>query len=192
MAEPLLSSRPRLRGSPSQQLPGSRAPLLCQPTLLLGATTTTTTFRGVNLNSRNSSQVLWPPGGRSNFSLGFDEPTEQPVRRNKMASNIFGTPENAPSWGKLAGATSSGGREDSKPPGPQGRNSSEANSGDFLDLKGEGDVHENMDTDLQASLGQSKEKPMPVTPVPSPVTPFPVPSQRNPLVASPAGSLYLP
>ncbi|XP_055431080.1 jupiter microtubule associated homolog 1 isoform X1 [Bubalus kerabau] len=104
--------------------------------------TTTTTFKGVDPNSRNSSRVLRPPGGGSNFSLGFDEPTEQPVRRNKMASSIFGTPEeNPPSWAKSAGAKSSGGREDSESSGPQRRNSSEANSGDFLDLKGEGDVH---------------------------------------------------
>ncbi|KAI4556697.1 hypothetical protein R6Z07F_011223 [Ovis aries] len=143
--------------------------------------TTTTTFKGVDPNSRNSSRVLRPPGGGSNFSLGFDEPTEQPVRRNKMASSIFGTPEeNPPSWAKSAGAKSSGGREDSESSGPQRRNSSEANSGDFLDLKGEGDVHENMDTDLQATLGQSEEKPVPAAPVPSPVAPAPVPSRRNP------------
>ncbi|XP_054449312.1 jupiter microtubule associated homolog 1 isoform X2 [Pteronotus mesoamericanus] len=98
--------------------------------------TTTTTFKGVDPNSRNSSRVLRPPGGGSNFSLGFDEPTEQPVRKNKMASSIFGTPEeNPPSWAKSAGAKSSGGREDSELPGPQRRNSSEANSGDFFDLK---------------------------------------------------------
>ncbi|KAB0380964.1 hypothetical protein FD755_008748, partial [Muntiacus reevesi] len=74
---------------------------------------------------------------------------------------------------------SSGGREDSESSGPQRRNSSEANSGDFLDLKGEGDIHENVDTDLQASLGQSEEKPVPAAPVPSPVAPAPVPSWRN-------------
>jgi len=107
-----------------------------QPTSLFGTMTTTTTFKGVDPNSRNSSRVLRPPGGGSNFSLGFDEPAEQPVRRNKMASSIFGTPEeNPPSWAKSAGAKSSGGREDSESSGPQRRNSSEANAGDFLDLK---------------------------------------------------------
>ncbi|XP_055097168.1 jupiter microtubule associated homolog 1 isoform X4 [Symphalangus syndactylus] len=104
--------------------------------------TTTTTFKGVDPNSRNSSRVLRPPGGGSNFSLGFDEPTEQPVRKNKMASNIFGTPEeNQASLAKSAGAKSSGGREDLESSGLQRRNSSEASSGDFLDLKGEGDIH---------------------------------------------------
>lgn len=34
-----------------------------------------------------------------------------------------------------SGAKSSGGREDSESSGPQRRNSSEANPGDFLDLK---------------------------------------------------------
>lgn len=152
-----------------------------QPTSLLGAMTTTTTFKGVDPNSRNSSRVLRPPGGGSNFSLGFDEPTEQPVRKNKMASNIFGTPEeNQASWAKSAGAKSSGGREDLESSGLQRRNSSEASSGDFLDLKGEGDIHENVDTDLPGSLGQSEEKPVPAAPVPSPVAPAPVPSRRNP------------
>ncbi|XP_017737517.1 PREDICTED: hematological and neurological expressed 1 protein-like isoform X2 [Rhinopithecus bieti] len=151
--------------------------------------TTTTTFKGVDPNSRNSSRVLRPPGGGSNFSLGFDEPTEQPVRKNKMASNIFGTPEeNQASWAKSAGAKSSGGREDLESSGLQRRNSSEASSGDFLDLKGEGDIHvlllswttENVDTDLPGSLGQSEEMPVPAAPVPSPVAPAPVPSRRNP------------
>ncbi|KAM4844709.1 jupiter microtubule associated homolog 1 isoform 1-T1 [Thomomys bottae] len=145
--------------------------------------TTTTTFKGVDPNSRNSSRVLRPPGGGSNFSLGFDEPTEQPVRKNKMASNIFGTPEeNPPSWAKPAGAKSSGGREDLESSGSQSRSTSEASSGDFIDLKGEGDVHvhENVDTDFQGSLGQSEEKPVPAAPVPSPVAPAPAPSRRNP------------
>ncbi|KAM7334576.1 jupiter microtubule associated homolog 1 [Alexandromys fortis] len=144
--------------------------------------TTTTTFKGVDPNSRNSSRVLRPPGGGSNFSLGFDEPSEQPVRKNKMASSIFGTPEeNPPSWAKSAGAKSTtGGREDSESPGAQRSNPSEATSGDFLDLKGEGDMHENVDTDFQANLGQIEEKPVPAAPVPSPVAPAPAPSRRNP------------
>nr|XP_021523590.1 hematological and neurological expressed 1 protein-like [Aotus nancymaae] len=57
--------------------------------------TTTTTFKGVDPNSRNSSR----------------------------------------------GAKSSGGREDLESSGLQRRNSSEASSGDFLDLKGEADIH---------------------------------------------------
>lgn len=61
------------------------------------------THEGVKLTD-SLPRVLRPPGGGSNFSLGFDEPKEQPVRRNKMASSIFGTPEeNPPSWAKPSG-----------------------------------------------------------------------------------------
>ena len=148
-----------------------------------------TTFKGVDHNSRNSSRVLQPPGGGSNFSLGFDEPTEQRVRKNKMASNIFGTPEEKPpSWAKSADAKFSGGREDSLLPGTQRSNSSEASSGDFLDLKGEGDMHENVDTDFQDNLVKMEEKPVPTALVRRPV----VQPQRHPgetrLAASPAWS----
>lgn len=56
---------------------------------------------GTGCKAASPHRVLRPPGGGSNFSLGFDEPKEQPVRRNKMASSIFGTPEeNPPSWAK--------------------------------------------------------------------------------------------
>ncbi|XP_035749210.1 jupiter microtubule associated homolog 1 isoform X2 [Egretta garzetta] len=99
--------------------------------------TTTTTFSGMDPSGRNSSRVLRPPGGGSNFSLGFDEPKEQPVRRNKMASSIFGTPEeNPPSWAKSSGTKPGEIREDSESSGPQRRNSTDANCGDFVDPKG--------------------------------------------------------
>ncbi|XP_075418312.1 jupiter microtubule associated homolog 1 isoform X2 [Tenrec ecaudatus] len=98
-----------------------------------------------------------------------------------MASNIFGTSEeSSPSWTKSTGAKSSGGSEDSEPSLPQTRSSAEPNSGDCFNLKGEGDIHENVDPDLSASLGPSEEKPVPAAPVPSPVAPAPVPSRRNP------------
>ncbi|CAO2646055.1 Jupiter microtubule associated homolog 1 [Lemmus lemmus] len=96
-----------------------------------------------------------------------------------MASTIFGTPEeNPPSWAKSAG----GGLEDSESPGAQRSNSSEASSGDFLDLKpfSNSVFLENVDTDFQANLGQIEEKPVPAAPVPSPVAPAPAPSRRNP------------
>ncbi|XP_030142912.1 jupiter microtubule associated homolog 1 isoform X1 [Taeniopygia guttata] len=102
--------------------------------------TTTATFSGMDPNGRNSSRVLRPPGGGSNFSLGFDEPQEQPVRRNKMASSIFGTPEeNPPSWAKASGAKPGETRDSCESSGPQRTNSTEANCGDFVDPKG-GDV----------------------------------------------------
>ncbi|KAK2528484.1 Hn1 [Columba guinea] len=100
--------------------------------------TTTTTFSGMDPSGRNSSRVLRPPGGGSNFSLGFDEPKEQPVRRNKMASSIFGTPEeNPPSWAKSSGTKKPGEvRDGCESSGPQRRNSADANCGDFVDPKG--------------------------------------------------------
>ncbi|XP_044777753.1 jupiter microtubule associated homolog 1 isoform X1 [Neomonachus schauinslandi] len=143
--------------------------------------TTTTTFKGVDPNSRNSSRVLRPPGGGSNFSLGFDEPAEQPVRRNKMASSIFGTPEeNPPSWAKSAGAKSSGGREDSESSGPQRRNSSEANAGDFLDLK------KTWTQTCRPAWGRVRRSPCPLPLCPAQWLRPQCHPEETPLVASPA------
>uniref|UniRef100_A0A8C3RVE2 Hematological and neurological expressed 1 protein n=2 Tax=Chelydra serpentina TaxID=8475 RepID=A0A8C3RVE2_CHESE len=145
--------------------------------------TTTTTYKGVDPNGRNSSRVLRPPGGGSNFNLSFDLPKEQPVRRNKMASNIFGLPEENPiSRAGSTGAMPRGVREDSEPSGPQRINSSDANCGDFVDPKdGEsGEIFENIEADVEAAPDQSEEKTLPAAPVPSPVAPVPAPSRRNP------------
>ncbi|XP_010001036.1 PREDICTED: hematological and neurological expressed 1 protein [Chaetura pelagica] len=128
------------------------------------------------------SRVLRPPGGGSNFSLGFDEPKEQPVRRNKMASSIFGTPEeNPPSWAKSSGTKPGEIREDSESSGPQRRNSTDANCGNSVDPKGRdgaGETSENTEADVEAAPGQNEEKSLPAAPVPSPVAP--APSRRNP------------
>ncbi|NXJ88393.1 JUPI1 protein, partial [Corythaixoides concolor] len=122
------------------------------------------------------SRVLRPPGGGSNFSLGFDEPKEQPVRRNKMASSIFGTPEeNPPSWAKSSGTKPGEIREDTESSGPQRRSSTDANCGDFVDSK-----VTNTEADVEAAPGQNEEKSLPAAPVPSPVAPAPAPSRRNP------------
>ncbi|KAL0993096.1 hypothetical protein UPYG_G00103180 [Umbra pygmaea] len=53
--------------------------------------TTTTTFQGMDPGAKSSSRVLRPPGGASNISFGTDE--TPPVRKNKMASNIFAEPD---------------------------------------------------------------------------------------------------
>ncbi|NXG57612.1 JUPI1 protein, partial [Hemiprocne comata] len=125
------------------------------------------------------SRVLRPPGGGSNFSLGFDEPKEQPVRRNKMASSIFGTPEeNPPSWAKSSGTKPGEIREDPESSGPQRRNSTDANCGNFVDPKVTSFLLENTEADVEAAPGQSEEKSLPAAPVPSPVAP--APSRRNP------------
>ncbi|XP_073444130.1 jupiter microtubule associated homolog 1 isoform X1 [Dendrobates tinctorius] len=59
--------------------------------------TTTSTFKGLDPESRSSSRVLRPPGGGSSFSFGVEaSKQQQPARRHKMASNIFGIPDNEP------------------------------------------------------------------------------------------------
>ncbi|KAM3921216.1 jupiter microtubule associated homolog 1 [Leptodactylus fuscus] len=59
--------------------------------------TTTSTFQGLDPEARKSSRVLRPPGGGSSFSFGVDgSKQQQPVRRHKMASNIFGIPDDEP------------------------------------------------------------------------------------------------
>ncbi|XP_078242190.1 jupiter microtubule associated homolog 1 isoform X4 [Pogona vitticeps] len=104
--------------------------------------TTTTTFKGMDPSGRSSSRVLRPPGGGSNFNLGFDLPKEQQGgRRSKMASSIFGTPEeNPPSWARST-AKSSDISENPEELGSDRINSSDANSGDCVDPKsGEGEA----------------------------------------------------
>lgn len=46
-------------------------------------------------------------------------------------------------------------------------NTSEASSGKILELKTEGDMHDNADTDFQANLGVMESKPIPAAPVPT-------------------------
>ncbi|XP_044309901.1 jupiter microtubule associated homolog 1 isoform X1 [Varanus komodoensis] len=145
--------------------------------------TTTTTYQGMDPSGRSSSRVLRPPGGGSNFNLGFDLPKEQQgTRRNKMASSIFGTPEeNPPSWARSTAAKSSDVSETSEELGTQRTDSSDLNSGDYVDPKGrESEAPENTEVEIEAASGPSEEKPLPAAPVPSPVAPAPVPSRRNP------------
>ncbi|XP_053231831.1 jupiter microtubule associated homolog 1 isoform X1 [Podarcis raffonei] len=145
--------------------------------------TTTTTYKGMDPSGRSSSRVLRPPGGGSTFNMGFDLPKEhQNTRRHKMASNIFGTPEdNSSSWASSTAAKPSDVSENSEAPGSQRRNSSDAISGDFVDPKGgEGEAPENTEVEIEAASGPSEEKPVPAAPVPSPVAAAPAPSRRNP------------
>ncbi|XP_062264544.1 jupiter microtubule associated homolog 1-like isoform X1 [Platichthys flesus] len=71
--------------------------------------TTTTTYKGMEAGAKSSSRVLRPPGGETSFVFGTDENTT-PQRKNKMASSIFGEPEdphahrrNNPPTGAAAG-----------------------------------------------------------------------------------------
>lgn len=128
--------------------------------------TTIPTFQIVDLNSRNSSCVL-PPSGGSNFSLNFDEATEQPVKK-RISSNILGTlQEKPPTWAKSTGNKHSGGTKDLESCGTPRSNSSEASSGKISDLKGEGDMHDNADTDFQANLGVMESKLIPAGSMPT-------------------------
>ena len=97
--------------------------------------TTTVTFKGADPNSRNSFQVLQPPGGGPNLLLGFDEPTEQVEGKNKWLLTSL-TPEESPLfWAMSAGAKPSEDRESLELPGTQRINCSETSSRDFLGLK---------------------------------------------------------
>uniref|UniRef100_A0A0B8RRG7 Hematological and neurological expressed 1 protein n=1 Tax=Philothamnus irregularis TaxID=1899461 RepID=A0A0B8RRG7_9SAUR len=150
--------------------------------------TTTTTYTGMDPSGRSSSRVLRPPGGGSNFSIGFDLPKDQQGgKRNKMASSIFGTPEeNPPSWAKSA-AKSTEVEDNSEAVGSERRGSSDANSGDYVIPKGvESEAPENTE---ETASGSSEEKPLPAAPLPSPEAPVPgmnpspvapAPSRRNP------------
>ncbi|KAG7505581.1 hypothetical protein JOB18_035219 [Solea senegalensis] len=71
--------------------------------------TTTTTFKGMEPGAKSSSRVLRPPGGDSSISFGTDDGST-PQRKDKMASSIFGEPEdphahrrNNPPTGTAAG-----------------------------------------------------------------------------------------
>ncbi|XP_041434349.1 jupiter microtubule associated homolog 1 isoform X4 [Xenopus laevis] len=68
--------------------------------------TTTSMFSGLEPNTRSSSRVLMPPGGGSSFSFGVGEAqAQQPTRKHKMASDIFGVLDNEPASTKQAQET---------------------------------------------------------------------------------------
>ncbi|CAO2622783.1 Jupiter microtubule associated homolog 1 [Lemmus lemmus] len=140
---------------------------LWQPTSPIGTITTILTFRSVDLHNRNSSWDLHNRNsGGSNFSLNFEEATEQFVK--KRMSNILGTlQENFPTWTKTTNDKCSGGRKDLESSGTLRSNSSEASSGKILDLKGKGDMNDNVDTDFQANLGIMESKPIPAAFIPT-------------------------
>ncbi|KAJ1130047.1 hypothetical protein NDU88_008403 [Pleurodeles waltl] len=100
--------------------------------------TTTTTFSGVDPSGRSSSRVLRPPGGASNFSLGFGEQPDQPARKYKMASNIFGPPDDlpAPKPGKKESVSS-----DAEPSVPQRRPLPGGECGDSIEQTGDSEEY---------------------------------------------------
>ncbi|XP_029456422.1 jupiter microtubule associated homolog 1 isoform X2 [Rhinatrema bivittatum] len=127
-------------------------------------------------------KVLQPPGGGSSFSLGTGEKVQQPVRKNRMASNIFGPPEELPcttSRTNLSGDKTTG-MEDLNQSSPRRRMSS-GNCGDTAD-KGEANSFENNEMDKESGLGPYEETDPVVVPAadPTPTLPAAVPSRRNP------------
>nr|XP_060627680.1 LOW QUALITY PROTEIN: jupiter microtubule associated homolog 1-like [Anolis sagrei ordinatus] len=150
--------------------------------------TTTTMFKVMDPSGQSSSRVLCPGflepiGGGSNFNLGFDLPKDQQRgRKNKMASSIFGTPEeNPPSWAQSTESKPSDANESSEPLGLQRRNSFDASFGDCMGPKDkEGEAPENTEVETDFASDPSEEMFPLASPMPSPVAALPVPSRRNP------------
>ncbi|XP_030064169.1 jupiter microtubule associated homolog 1 isoform X2 [Microcaecilia unicolor] len=144
--------------------------------------TTTTTFQGMNPEGKSSSRVLRPPGGGSSFTLGTGETPQQSVRKNRMASNIFGPPEDSLSTAShtnIPGDKTTSVHEELNQSSPR-RSSSGGNCGDSAD-KGDANDLENNELDKSAQ-GQSEDLPSTLVPPtePTPVLPVTVPSRRNP------------
>nr|XP_015215374.1 PREDICTED: hematological and neurological expressed 1-like protein [Lepisosteus oculatus] len=62
--------------------------------------TSTNMFQGLESSGKPSSRVLRPPGGGSSDLFGVSENTSQATKPHKMASNIFGPPDEAQSGPK--------------------------------------------------------------------------------------------
>nr|XP_033816989.1 jupiter microtubule associated homolog 1 [Geotrypetes seraphini] len=144
--------------------------------------TTTTTFKGMNPEGKSSSRVTQPPGGGSSFTLGTGAPPQRPVRKNRMASNIFGPPEDAQSvdsYTNISGDKTTSVHEELNQSSPR-RSSSGGNCGDSAD-KGEANDFENTEMDT-STLEQSEEMAPTFLPPaePIPVLPATIPSRRNP------------
>nr|BAE93062.1 hematopoietic- and neurologic-expressed sequence 1 [Cynops pyrrhogaster] len=134
--------------------------------------TTTTTYSGVDPSGRSSSRVLRPPGGASNFSLGFGEQQDQPVRKHKMASNIFDPPDDLP-------AHKPGRESEAEPTVPQRRPLPGGECGDSAEQTGDSEEYENVEAD-QVIPSDSEVPSEPAPTDSAPAVPAPVPSRRNP------------
>ncbi|XP_061556356.1 jupiter microtubule associated homolog 2 [Phycodurus eques] len=107
--------------------------------------TSTNMFQGFDSGSKPSSRVLRPPGGgSSNLFGGYEEEVPQSRRPNKMASNVFASPEepqSAPRRSNPPGGKSSGIFGEPEPPvqpqrplPPGGPSSNIFGSGDSADV----------------------------------------------------------
>uniref|UniRef100_H2S9N6 Jupiter microtubule associated homolog 2 n=1 Tax=Takifugu rubripes TaxID=31033 RepID=H2S9N6_TAKRU len=88
--------------------------------------TSTNMFQGLDTGSKPSSRVLRPPGGgSSNLFGGFEDDAAASRKPHKMASNIFGSPEQPESNPKRSnppGGKTSGIFGESEPPAQPQRN----------------------------------------------------------------------
>ncbi|XP_075703014.1 jupiter microtubule associated homolog 1 [Rhinoderma darwinii] len=129
--------------------------------------TTTSTFKGLDPDGRSSSRILRPPGGGSSFSFGVEaSKQQQPVRRHKMASNIFGVPENEPALSSHAAEP--GASESAACGDDPHRTCAQAEYCDAAEHTGEAEVPE-MEPAEEASGEPAQTAP-----------PVAVPSRRNP------------
>ncbi|XP_073519245.1 jupiter microtubule associated homolog 1 [Phyllobates terribilis] len=129
--------------------------------------TTTSTFKGLDPESRSSSRVLRPPGGGSSFSFGVEaSKQQQPARRHKMASNIFGIPDNEPA--PTSCASEPGASESAACGDDPHRTCTQDEYSDATEYMGEAEVPE-----TEPVIEASGEPAQPAAPVA-------VPSRRNP------------
>ncbi|XP_069608257.1 jupiter microtubule associated homolog 1 isoform X1 [Ranitomeya imitator] len=130
--------------------------------------TTTSTFKGLDPESRSSSRVLRPPGGGSSFSFGVEaSKQQQPARRHKMASNIFGIPDNEPA--PTSCASEPGASESAACGDDPHITCTQDEYSDATDYMGEAEVPETEEPVKEAS-GEPAQ----------PAAPVAVPSRRNP------------
>ncbi|XP_026181358.1 jupiter microtubule associated homolog 2 [Mastacembelus armatus] len=173
--------------------------------------TSTNMFQGLDSNSKPSSRVLQPPGGGSSNLFGGYEDNSASRRPNKMASNIFGPPEDphgVPKRSNPPGGKSSGIFGEPDPPAqsqkqvpPGGPTSSIFAVGESAPAQSPIRSHPNKPKD-NLNVGPEPESPAPETivsqpevkqetvpsapvpaPVPAPVQ-APVPEKEEPSAVS--------
>ncbi|XP_053564865.1 jupiter microtubule associated homolog 1 isoform X2 [Bombina bombina] len=95
--------------------------------------------------------VLRPPGGGSSFTFGASDDKAQPARRYKMASNIFGIPDNDPIPPPQAQKTGVPENTDSEVlDDVEQRTCPDGECGDAADEKGEAETPETQESEKEA------------------------------------------
>ncbi|XP_054615486.1 jupiter microtubule associated homolog 2 [Dunckerocampus dactyliophorus] len=162
--------------------------------------TSTNMFQGLDTGSKPSSRVLRPPGGgSSNLFGGYEEESPQSRRPNKMASNVFASPDESqaiPKRSNPPGGKSSGIFGEPQPPvqpqrpvPPGGPTSNIFGSAENAALQSPSRSHPNKPKD-NLTVGPEPESPAPVVKVSQPevkeqsVSPAVVPAKEEPAVAA--------